>query len=209
MAQGRFITFEGGEGAGKTTQIKLLAETLRGRSLSIVTTREPGGAPGAEEIRRLLVEGDAGRWDAVTEALLHTAARREHIQRTVKPALAQGSWVLSDRFADSTVAYQGYGQHVPLADLFKLYEVAVGDFEPDLTLILDMPVEEGLRRAAKRGGKEDRYERMGHDFHERMRRGFLEIAEANPQRCLIIPAEGSIGSVQRAILAAVDQQLPQ
>lgn len=207
MTQGRFITFEGGEGAGKSTQVKLLAETLRGRGLSIVTTREPGGAPGAEEIRKLLVEGAAGRWDAVTEALLHTAARREHVQRTVKPALAQGSWVLSDRFADSTIAYQGYGQGVPLGDLAKLYEVAVGDFEPDLTLILDMPVEEGLRRAKARGGAEDRYERMGQEFHERMRRGFLEIAQSNPQRCLIIPAEGSVGSVQRAILAAVDEQL--
>ncbi len=207
MAQGRFITFEGGEGAGKSTQIKLLAETLRQRGLSVVTTREPGGSPGAEDIRRLLVEGEAGRWDAVTEALLHTAARREHVQKTVKPALAQGNWVLSDRFADSTVAYQGYAQGVPLDDLAKLYDVAVGDFEPDLTLILDMPVEAGLKRAKSRGGGEDRYERMGTEFHERMRRGFLEIAQSNPQRCLIIPAEGSVGSVQRAILAAVDQQL--
>lgn len=207
MAQGRFITFEGGEGAGKSTQIKLLAETVRQRGLAVVTTREPGGAPGAEEIRRLLVEGEAGRWDAVTEALLHTAARREHVQKTIKPALAQGSWVLSDRFADSTVAYQGYAQGVPLGDLAKLYEIAVGDFEPDLTLILDMPVNEGLKRAKARGGAEDRYERMGTEFHERMRRGFLEIAQSNPQRCLIIPAEGSAGSVQRAILAAVDQAL--
>ncbi len=202
----RFITFEGGEGAGKSTQVKLLAEALRQRGVDVLTTREPGGAPGAEEIRRLLVEGDGGRWDAVTEALLHTAARREHVLKTVRPALAQGKWVISDRFADSTVAYQGYAQGVPLADLAKLYEVAVGDFEPDLTLILDMPVEEGLKRAAGRGGKEDRYERMGIEFHERMRRGFLEIAVSNPQRCLIIPAEVSISAVQRAVLAVVDQQ---
>jgi dTMP kinase len=208
MVKGRFITFEGGEGAGKSTQIKLLAETLRGRGLQVVTTREPGGAPGAEQIRRLLVEGEAGRWDAVTEALLHTAARREHLLRTVMPAVAQGQWVLSDRFADSTVAYQGYGQGVPLNDLAKLYEVAVGDFEPDLTLILDIPVEEGLRRAKARGGAEDRYERMGLAFHERMRRGFLEIAQGNPQRCFIIPAEGSVAAVQRAVLTAVDEQLP-
>lgn len=207
MTEGRFITFEGGEGAGKSTQVKLLAETLRGRGIAVVTTREPGGAPGAEEIRRLLVQGEAGRWDPVTEALLHSAARREHVQRTVKPALAQGSWVISDRFADSTVAYQGYGQGVRLGDLAKLYEVAVGDFEPDLTLILDMPVEAGLQRAKARGGAEDRYERMGYEFHERLRRGFLEIAQTNPQRCLIIPAEGSVAGVQRAVLAAVDQQL--
>ncbi len=114
MTQGRFITFEGGEGAGKSTQVKLLAETLKGRGIAVVTTREPGGAPGAEEIRHLLVEGEAGRWDPVTEALLHFAARRDHLQKTVKPALAQGSWVLSDRFADSTIAYQGYGQRVSL-----------------------------------------------------------------------------------------------
>ena len=206
MAQGRFITFEGGEGAGKSTQIKLLAETLKGRGLAVLTTREPGGAPAAEEIRRLVVEGEAGRWDPLTEALLFTAARREHVLRTIRPALVQGTWVLCDRFADSTIAYQGYAQGVALDKLAMLYEVAVGDFEPDLTLVLDMPVEEGLKRARARGGAEDRYERMGLDFHERMRRGFLEIAQSNPGRCLIIPAEGSVASVQRAILAAFDQQ---
>ncbi len=206
MAKGRFITFEGGEGAGKSTQIKLLAETLRGRGIAVVTTREPGGAPGAEEIRRLVVEGEPGRWDPLTESLLFTAARREHVLRTIRPALAQGTWVLSDRFADSTVAYQGYAQGVPLDKLATLYEVAIGDFEPDLTLVLDMPVEEGLKRAKARGGGEDRFERMGYEFHEKMRRGYLEIAQSNPQRCLIVAAEGSVTAVQRAVLAAVDQQ---
>lgn len=203
----RFITFEGGEGAGKSTQVRLLAEALRQRGIDVLTTREPGGAPGAEEIRRLLVEGDGGRWDAVTEALLHTAARREHLLKTVRPALAAGRWVISDRFADSTVAYQGYAQGVPLADLAKLYEVAVGDFAPDLTLILDLPVEEGLKRAAGRGGKEDRYERMGREFHEKMREGYLEIAKQAPKRCAVVSALGAADDVHQAVLAAVDSRL--
>lgn len=203
----RFITFEGGEGAGKSTQVRLLAEVLRQRGIDVLTTREPGGAPGAEEIRRLLVEGDGGRWDAVTEALLHTAARREHLLKTVRPALAAGRWVISDRFADSTVAYQGYAQGVPLADLDRLYQVAVGDFAPDLTLILDLPVEEGLRRAAGRGGKEDRYERMGRDFHEKMREGYLEIAKQAPKRCAVVSALGAADDVHQAVLAAVDSRL--
>jgi len=182
MAKARFITFEGGEGAGKSTQVALLVEALRGRGVSVVATREPGGAPGAELIRRLLVEGEAGRWDPGTEALLHSAARRDHVLRTIKPALEQGSWVVSDRFADSTVAYQGAGQGVTAAELARLYRLIAGDFAPDLTIVLDLPVEEGLRRAAGRGGKEDRYERMGPDFHERIRAAYADIADAHPRR---------------------------
>ncbi len=204
---GRFITFEGGEGAGKSTQIGHLADALRRRGLEVVTTREPGGAPGAEQIRRLLVEGEVGRWDALSEALLHFAARRDHLVKTVWPALAAGKWVLSDRFADSTLAYQGYGHGLAVADIEALYAVTVGDFAPDLTLILDLPVEEGLKRAAGRGGAEDRYERMGGDFHQRLRQGFLDIARRHPERCAVISALGRREDVQTAILAAVEQRL--
>jgi len=207
MANARFITFEGGEGTGKSTQVALLVEALRSRGISVLATREPGGAPGAELIRRLLVEGEAGRWDATTEALLHSAARRDHLLRTIKPALRQGSWVVSDRFADSTVAYQGYGLGAAMADLEKLYAVTAGDFAPDLTLILDLPVEEGLRRAAARGGHEDRYERMDRDFHERLRSGFLKIARRHPKRCVVVPADGSVAEVRKWVIAAVDSRL--
>jgi dTMP kinase len=207
MARGRFITFEGGEGAGKSTQVKLLAEALAKRGLEVLTTREPGGAPGAERIRRLLVEGDGARWDATTEALLHSAARREHLVRTVWPALERGAWVISDRFADSTVAYQGQGQGVPPDQLDRLYKIVAGEFMPDLTLILDLPVDEGLRRAAGRGGKEDRYETMGQTFHERIRGAFREIAERNPKRCVIIPASGTTTEVHAAVLTATDARL--
>ncbi len=204
---GRFITFEGGEGAGKSTQLGLLAEALRGRGVDVLTTREPGGAPGAEQIRRLLVEGAVERWDPLTEALLHYAARREHLVRSVWPALAEGRWVVSDRFADSTLAYQGYGHGLPEAALQRLYDVTVGSFAPDLTIILDLPVQDGLARAAGRGGVEDRYERMGHDFHHRLRQGFLAIAAAHPERCVVISALGTVDEVQAAIWQAVETRL--
>ena len=151
---GRFITLEGGEGAGKSTQIARLKGWLEGRGRNVVATREPGGSPGAEMIRKLLVEGPVERWDGTTEALLHFAARREHLRSIVWPALARGDWVVSDRFADSTLAYQGYGHGVDRSIFDELYKVAVGDFRPDLTLILDLPIEIGLgarRRAARRG----------------------------------------------------------
>jgi dTMP kinase len=207
LAVGRFITFEGGVGAGKSTQIKLLAETLKVRGIPVLTTREPGGSLGAEEICRLVTKGKAGAWDALTEALLFTAARHEHVLHAIQPALAKGTWVLCDRFADSTIAYQGYAQRVPLGKLATLYEIVFGDLEPDLTLVLDVPANEGLRRAKAQGGADDYHRRTDLDFHERVRRGFLEIAQSNPGRCLIIPAEGSVGSIQRAVLAAVDEQL--
>lgn len=204
---GRFITFEGGEGAGKSTQLKLLADALATRGVAVVQTREPGGSPGAEDIRRLLVEGETGRWDAVTETLLHFAARRDHLVRTVWPALSDGKWVLCDRFADSTTAYQGSGHGLPAHAIEQIYALTVGMFRPDLTIILDQPVEEGLRRAAGRGGAEDRYERMGLDFHRRLRQGFLEIAAAHPDRCAVVPANGSIEEVQARIWQLVTSRL--
>ncbi|MFD2234005.1 dTMP kinase [Phaeospirillum tilakii] len=204
---GRFITFEGGEGGGKSTQTALLAEALRARGLEVVTTREPGGSPGAEAIRALLVSGDTGRWDGVTEALLHFAARRDHLRATVWPALERGAWVISDRFADSTLAYQGFGHGLDPELIGTLYRLAVGRFAPDLTLILDLPVEDGLRRAGHRGGGEDRYERMGLDFHQRLRQGFLGIAAAQPRRCAVIDAAQPVAAVHRAVLETVEARL--
>ncbi|MDR3435458.1 dTMP kinase [Telmatospirillum sp.] len=207
MAQGYFVTFEGGEGAGKSTQLRLLAEALRRHGIPVVTTREPGGSAGAEQIRSLLVEGETGRWDSMTEALLHFAARRDHVARTVWPALAEGQWVLCDRFADSTLAYQGYGHGLPHHAIEQLYDMTIGAFAPDLTLILDLPVEEGLRRATGRGGDETRYERMGLAFHQRLRQGFLDIAQHHPERCVVLPASASVDVVQVKVLEAVEERL--
>jgi len=207
MADGRFITIEGGEGAGKSTQIRLLADWLRVRGIAVLATREPGGSPGAEAIRKLLVEGSADKWDGMTEALLHFAARRDHLRRTVWPALERGDWVISDRFADSTKAYQGYGHGLPLPTIDHLYEIAVGDFRPHLTVILDLPVDVGLSRAARRSGAETRYESMDIEFHRRLREGFLAIAQAEPQRCIVVDASGTLEAVQVAVRMAVIQRL--
>jgi dTMP kinase len=155
----------------------------------------------------LLLEGESERWDALGEALLLYAARRDHVARTIEPSLARGMWVVCDRFADSTLAYQGYGRGLPLDDLRSLHRLALGDFEPDLTLILDLPVEEGLRRVALRPGAADRFERLDRAFHERLRNGFREIAAAEPERCALIDASGDVGEVHRAIVAAVADRL--
>lgn len=204
---GRFITLEGGEGAGKSTQIARLSDWLRQKGRTVVTTREPGGSPGAEMIRKLLVEGPAERWDGTTEALLHFAARRDHLRSTVWPALKGGDWVISDRFADSTVAYQGHGHGLDRGMLERLYQVAVGDFRPDLTLILDLPIEAGLARAAARRGTETRYESLPKEFHERVRTGFLDIARREPGRCVVVDATQRIEAVAAAIAQAVAQRL--
>jgi dTMP kinase len=205
--RGRFITLEGGEGAGKSTQISRLKGWLEGRGRTVVATREPGGSPGAEMIRKLLVEGPVERWDGTTEALLHFAARREHLRSTVWPALERGDWVLSDRFADSTLAYQGHGHGVSAKIFEQLYAVAVGDFRPDLSLILDLPIEIGLARAAARRGSENRYESLPRDFHARVRMGFLDIAAHDPKRCVVIDASGEIDATAAAIARAVQQRL--
>lgn len=207
MSGGRFITIEGGEGAGKSTQIKLLADWLRERGIVVATTREPGGSPGAEAIRKLLVEGSADKWDGTTEALLHFAARRDHLRRTVWPALERGEWVISDRFADSTKAYQGYGHGLELDTIERLYQIAVGKFMPDLTVILDLPAEQGLARAAKRAGAETRYENMNIDFHRRLRNGFLDIARNEPRRCMVVDATGTVEAVQVALRMAIIQRV--
>jgi len=206
-ASGRFITLEGGEGAGKSTQVVRLKEWLERQGHEVVATREPGGAPGAEMVRKLLVEGPVERWDGVTEALLHFAARRDHLRSTVWPALKRGAWVISDRFADSTMAYQGYGHGADRTMLGGLYDMAVGEFCPDLTLILDLPVEIGLARAASRRGTETRYESLPIAFHERVRAGFLDIAAVDPERCVVIDANRDIDTIAMAIAEAVTSRL--
>lgn len=206
-SRGRFITLEGGEGAGKSTQIARLKSWLEARGHTVVATREPGGSPGAEMIRKLLVEGPVERWDGITEALLHFAARREHLRSTVWPALKRGDWVVSDRFADSTLAYQGHGHGVERRIFEQLYAVAVGEFRPDLTLILDLPVETGLARASKRRGSETRYESLPRDFHDRVRAGFLQIAAQDPDRCVVIDATEDVDATAAAIARAVGQRL--
>lgn len=207
MSRGKFITFEGGEGAGKSTQVKRLAEALRAEGHSVVTTREPGGAPGAEDIRKLLVEGEPGRWDPLTEAILHFAARREHLARTVLPALDRGDWVISDRFADSTMAYQAYGQGVPAEKIAALYREVVGDLRPDLTIVLDLPPEQGLRRASTRAAEATRYEQMDIAFHNKIREAFLDIARREPARCVVISTSAAPEEVAATVLETVRTRL--
>ncbi|KZD09786.1 dTMP kinase [Oceanibaculum pacificum] len=204
---GRFITLEGGEGAGKSTQIVRLKAWLEQTGKSVVATREPGGAPGAEAIRDLIVSGDIERWDAMAEALLMTAARRMHVEQRIRPALAQGDWVVCDRFSDSTLAYQGYAHGLGRETIERLQQLAIDGLKPDLTLILDVPVAVGLARAAGRGGKEDRFERMGIDFHERLRQGFLEIARREPQRCAVLDATADPDSIADGIRRIVVERL--
>lgn len=208
IERGCFITLEGGEGAGKSTQIRHLAERLKERRLDVLITREPGGTPGGEAIRHLLVNGDTGRWQPMTEALLHTAARVEHVQKIIEPALSRGVWVISDRFADSTRAYQGAAQGLSVETVDDLQRLALGTFAPDLTLILDLPVTVALERTRERGaGAEDRYERMGNSFHERLRAAFLGIARNEPARCRVIDASGSVEEVASRVWATVRDAL--
>ena len=203
---GRFITLEGGEGTGKSTQIKRLAAALETRGIKVLATREPGGSPGAEQIRKLMVEGEPGRWDAVTETLLAYAARADHVSRTIGPALLAGTWVISDRFNDSTFAYQGVGRGLDRETIRRIDSAVLDDFQPDLTLILDLDVAVGLKRANARPGAENRFEKFGADFHEKLRQAFLDIARRSPDRCRVIDASGSEDQVAEAILAAVSRR---
>lgn len=207
MARGFFITLEGGEGSGKSTQGKRLRDTLENAGHAVVLTREPGGSPGAEAVRSLLVTGEPDRWDGLTEALLLFAARRDHVERTIRPALNHGAIVISDRFADSTMAYQGYGHGLGRRKIEALYSLALNDFRPDLTLIMDMPVEEGLKRAVSRGAStgssEQRYEDMDVAFHHRLREGFLDIAKREPDRCNLVDASGTEEDVAARLQAIV------
>lgn len=201
--KGLFITLEGGDGTGKTTQIERLAQSLRNAKHEIITTREPGGTPEAEKIRNLLVHRDGGDWTPMAECLLLFAARQMHVENLIKPAVREGKIVISDRFTDSTRAYQSYGHGLDIAVIEQIKDVALGGFEPDLTFILDIDVEQGLSRAGKRladdQSGEDRYEQLSIGFHEKLRQGYLDIAAKNPQRCRLIDASGSIEAVAQAI----------
>ena len=200
---GRFITLEGGEGAGKSTQARRLAASLQQRGTPCLVTREPGGSPGAEDIRKLLVTGEPGRWDALSETLLLFAARADHVARTIRPALAEGKFVICDRFTDSTYAYQGSGRGTPRETIRRIESVVLEDFKPDLTLILDLPVEEGLKRAQARGNADTRFEKFDAAFHERLRQAFLDIAKRAPDRCIVVDAAGNEDEVAQSIWDAV------
>lgn len=203
---GRFITFEGIDGSGKSTQARRLAEHLRAQGHDVVLTREPGGSPGAEEIRKLVLEGDPDRWSAETELLLFTAARRDHLERVIEPALAAGRIVISDRFADSTRMYQGLsrGNLRPLVD--ELHRLMIGR-EPDLTILIDMEPAQGLERALSRGGTEERFESFGDGLQARMRQGFLDLADEFPERIIVIGGNRTIDEVAADVAARVEERL--
>jgi dTMP kinase len=204
---GKFITFEGGEGGGKSTQSKLLADALTNQNISCIQTREPGGTEGAEAIRNLLVTGDTNRWDSMTELLLHLAARRDHVEKKIRPALAEGKWIICDRFMDSTFAYQGYGHGSGAVFVETMHRLAIGTLMPDLTFILDIPPTAGIARTDARKGNENRYERMASSFHERVRMGFLAVAAKYPERCVVIDASQSIEHIHHMIKAALHERL--
>ena len=206
MTRGTFISFEGGEGAGKSTQIRRLAERLKADGADVVLTREPGGSPGAEQIRDLILNGAADRWSPITETLLMYASRRDHLERVIRPALQRGAIVLCDRFADSTRAYQGAGGDAPMSLIKALEEHVLSGMIPDLTLIFDLPAEVGLTRALARGG-EARFESKGLEFHERLGAAFLEIARREPERCVVIEAAGDIEAVWADVWSAVSSRL--
>lgn len=199
-----FITIEGGEGAGKSTQARLLADRLALEGYPVLRTREPGGSPGAEALRELLLHRPpscSAGWAPLTETMLHFAARAEHVARTLRPALAAGLIVVCDRFTDSTVAYQGYGQGADQAGIAQL--AGLIGLRPDLTLILAVPREEALRRLAGRAAPRDRYEALDEGFHERVAQGYRRIATAEPGRCIEIPAGGSVEQVAPLVWEAV------
>ncbi len=211
MQQPLFITFEGGEGAGKSTQIALLADYLQKNGTDVVCTREPGGSVGAEEIRNLLVRGSNARWDRLTELLLFSAARRDHLVKTILPALNAGKTVLSDRFHDSTVAYQcfGYGfDETVYQQAQNLYHLIAGNFVPNLTFILDIDPRIGLKRSMKRqGNDEQRFENMDFTFHQNLRTGFLKLAAENSHRYVVINADQPVEKIHQDIVSALRDHL--
>lgn len=207
MTKGRFITFEGGEGTGKSTQARLLAGYLAQSGLDVVPTREPGGSPSAEDIRALLVTGAADRWSPIAETLLFYAARVEHWRQVIEPALARGAHVVCDRFADSTMAYQAYAGGLERKVVEDLHRLTMAGVQPDLTLVLDIDVEKGLTRAASRRDDETRFERKGRSFHDKLRQAFLDIAKRAPARCVVINADQQIDRVHADIVAALKSRL--
>ncbi|MCW2573480.1 MAG: dTMP kinase [Frankiales bacterium] len=207
--RGRFITLEGGEGAGKSTQARLLAERLRMRGFECITTREPGGSPGAERLREVLLSGAVAPLGSTAEALLFTAARIDHLDHTIRPALARGAFVVCDRFIDSTRAYQGALGNLDPNLISALERVAVGSTRPDLTLILDLPPDVGMARAAARRADAvpDRFERENSSFHEGLRRAFLEIARQDSERCVVVDARRSLSEIADEIWTTVEARL--
>jgi len=208
VGRGRFISFEGGEGSGKSTQINKLAEQLEAARLRTIVTREPGGSPGAEVIRHLILSGMGKLLGAEAETLLFAAARDDHVRTVIRPALNQGTWVLCDRFSDSTRAYQGRVGHVAPGLLNAMERVTIGDLKPDLTIILDLPVEIGLRRAATRRGNAapDRFESEDIKFHQNLREAYREIAAAEPERCVLIDASADVNTVAASVWAALRER---
>ncbi|MBY0380753.1 MAG: dTMP kinase [Xanthobacteraceae bacterium] len=208
--RGRFITFEGGEGSGKSTQIRMLADYLEEQKIKVILTREPGGSPGAEIIRHLLLSGMGKLLGPEAETLLFAAARDDHVHQVIKPALEQGTWVLCDRFTDSTAAYQGKVGNVNPAMIEALERVTIGSLKPDITFILDVPVAVGLQRAINRRGKAmaDRFEQENLEFHEKLRMAYREIAADDPKRCVLIDANADADEVGRRIRDELQARLP-
>jgi dTMP kinase len=205
--RGNFITFEGGEGSGKSTQIKLLGEAFAKAGVPYIATREPGGVESAERIRQLLVTGKGDAWLPESETLLFYAARLEHVRRRIIPAIEEGKYVLCDRFADSTLIYQGIGKGLSEDFIRSLHHVTLGDFAPDLTLILDIEPEEGLKRANAQAHNEKRFESLGLEFHRRIRDGFLSLAKRNTDRCVVVNASEDKNTVHRKIIEIVAEKL--
>jgi dTMP kinase len=207
--QGKFITLEGGEGVGKTTLARALVARLSARGLSVVQTREPGGSPGAEALRKLVLNPpqDVGTWPALVEALLFYAARTDHLDKLIRPSLASGAWVICDRFSDSTRAYQAAAGGVMSDEIETLDRICVGDSAPDLTLILDLPLLTSRRRMAVRANDADAIESRGADYHERVRQSFLDIAKANPKRCVVLDAAFEPNALADAAMKAIDERL--
>ena len=198
------IVLEGVDGAGKGVQSRMLLSAMKSASLDVILTREPGGSPGAEEIRRLIVEGEPNRWDDMTELLLIYAARRSHVMDTIKPTLKQGTWVISDRFADSSRAFQGVAGNLGIDVVDRIHKETLGDFNPELTLILDLDPEISLSRADARGGAEDRFEQKGIEYQARVREGFRQLAEMTPQSRKLIDASGTMNEVSQKVLDCVN-----
>lgn len=206
--RGRFISFEGGEGVGKSTQIKALADYLKTKDIPVLITREPGGTEGGELIRNLVLEGSTDRWDPMAELLLIYAARRDHVVRVVKPAMARGEWVLCDRYADSSIVYQGVVRGLGGETVRRLHRLSLGNFWPDLTILLDMDANAGLGRADLRDADASyRFERMGVEFHKKVRQAFLNLAKDDKNRYAIVNAAEEIEDVSANIFASVDARL--
>ena len=206
MAKGKFITIEGGEGTGKTTQIKLLEIFLKKKKIKFITTREPGGSKGAEKIRKLILKSNQNDWSPMTEALLHISARSDHLEKKIKPNLKKGIWVICDRFRDSTVAYQGYGNGLKLDVLEMLQESIFDKLNADLTIILDTLPNISLSRARKRKNGNQKYENMGINFHKKVRKGFIEIAKKNKKRCKLLSANDDRREINKKIIKIIEKQ---